>query len=335
MRSRTLVTNASSPRRRAFTLVELLVVIAIIGILVALLLPAVQAAREAARRMQCLSQLKQHGLALHNYHDTYGLLPVGAYSAHWGTWMVGLLPFVEQTALYDRYSPNQKYDWPAGGHRFSSVAPSFNLDVTSRRLAVFTCPSDSRQTVPALGTTGHNYAVNLGNTGLAVHSCEEEVTSGAVPELHGVRFAGAPFAVSGWRTDATDVPAAAYSLASIIDGTSNTLLVSELIQGAGGDWRGQAWWGYGAGFTTHLGPNSPQADVVRDALHCVSGHGNPPCFGPHSEDRPMMNAARSRHPGGVQALLADGSARFVAQNIDLTAWRALSTTQGGEVVSPP
>jgi len=96
-------------KRHGFTLVELLVVIAIIGILIALLLPAVQAAREAARRSQCTNNLKQIALAVHNYHDTYKVFPIGNWTTAYGTWLVSLLPFIEQQALADRYQP-----WPVG-----------------------------------------------------------------------------------------------------------------------------------------------------------------------------------------------------------------------------
>ncbi len=100
-------------RLRAFTLVELLVVIAIIGILIALLLPAVQAAREAARRSQCLNNLKQIGLGAHNYHDVNNTFPTGGYACCWGTWLVGMLPYIEQTSLAKMYQGSGSYADPA------------------------------------------------------------------------------------------------------------------------------------------------------------------------------------------------------------------------------
>src|SRR5262249_22585489 len=133
---------------RGFTLVELLVVIAIIGILVALLLPAVQSARESARRAQCINNLKQVGVAFQNYHDTYKQLPVGAYSCCWGTWQMAILPFIEEKQLADLYQFLPK-KFPVFDDRYrydndTSAAPSLsppmrNFDVTSKRIATLTC----------------------------------------------------------------------------------------------------------------------------------------------------------------------------------------------------
>ena len=118
-----------SRKRFAFTLVELLVVIAIIGILVSLLLPAVQAAREAARRMQCTNNLKQAGLAIHNYVDTYRAMPLGQYGCCWGTWLASILPYLEQSNLRANY---QGHGYDGGG---TVVPPSYsNVDRKSTRL---------------------------------------------------------------------------------------------------------------------------------------------------------------------------------------------------------
>ena len=151
-----------SARKRAFTLVELLVVIAIIGILIALLLPAVQAAREAARRAQCTNNLKQIGLAMHNYHSALKSLPVGAYSCCWGTWKVGILPHIEQKPLFDAYYHDRKYtgEDPNAEYRYSS---SINRGVVETYIDTFQCPSDTPQQPIATIRSG-NYAVNYGNT---------------------------------------------------------------------------------------------------------------------------------------------------------------------------
>src|SRR5438874_3662292 len=161
-------------KRKAFTLVELLVVVAIIGVLVALLLPAVQAARESARRNQCGNNVKQITLAVHNYADTYrGAFPVGEYSCCWGTWLVGLLPYIEQKALYDQYKffgavQNQAGNALSQSDATTRYSGSQNLPVTKMQIQAYTCPSDSTTATPGIisGLTFHNYVANHGSTTL-------------------------------------------------------------------------------------------------------------------------------------------------------------------------
>lgn len=297
--------------RRGFTLVELLVVIAIIGVLVALLLPAVQQAREAARRMQCSNNLKQIGLGMHNYHDTFNSFPAGTYACCWGTWQVAMLPFIEQNNLYEQYNINDKF--VTSTSRYSG---SDNTDVTTVRLDAFTCPSDTPNKPLSSGITSHNYGANFGNTGYAQQA-----------DLNGVIFRQAPF--SYISNNATPKY---YGFQSIVDGTSNTLLVAEKLQGTGQDLRAFSWWGDGSSFTTYLPPNSTQPDRIYSASYCNNlPEANLPCD-VTTASAPTMFAARSRHPGGVQVALCDGSARFVAETIQIDIWRGLSTTHGQEVL---
>lgn len=142
---------------KGFTLVELLVVIAIIGVLVALLLPAVQAAREASRRAQCQSNLRQIGIACHNHHDTKGTLPPGRYGDNWGTWAHAILPFVEQNALWQQYV-NFGVQGTPGYHQEPNKS-----NVSIKRIKIWICPSDRPATL--FDMAKHNYAVNFGNTG--------------------------------------------------------------------------------------------------------------------------------------------------------------------------
>lgn len=306
-----------APRRGeayGFTLVELLVVIAIIGILISLLLPAVQAAREAARRGQCANHLKQISLAMHNYHDVQKTLPVGAYSCCWGTWLVSVMPYMELTTLYEKYSYKNMYDTPAGGYRYADTP---NKPVTTQRISTYTCPSDQWNTHFG-GITHHNYVVNMGNTGRNQNR-----------DYNGVIFAGTPF--SGGN------PSLSHAFSTITDGLSNTLMLSETIQGQGPDTdprdlRGFAWWGSGCHFETYLTPNSSQPDVTASATYC-NADANPglPCVGATSS-MPETLAARSRHPGGVQAAMCDGSVRFFTSTIQWATWNHLGSTQGGETL---
>lgn len=291
-------------RHRGFTLIELLVVIAIIAILVALLLPAVQQAREAARRSSCKNNLKQLGVAMHNYHDTHGTLPVGVHRCCWGTWQVAILPQIEQGNLFSLYQNSGGTD--ATGPRYSSAPNTTN--VTNKRIETLSCPSDPENR-PFGNLTSHNYAVNFGNTGY-----------GQQRNLNGVQWQGAPFksrAVQRFR--------------DITDGTSNTLLMAEVRQGQGRDLRGFSWWGDAAQFTTYLTPNSGLPDRIYTSYYCQNNQTNPPCAA-SSGSNPTMFASRSQHTGGVQVLLADGSVPFISDNINLGTWRALSTTQGSEVL---
>ncbi len=312
-----------SQRKSGFTLVELLVVIAIIGILISMLLPAVQAAREAARRIQCSNNIKQVALAMHGYHTTHGRLPVGAYGCCWGTWMVAVLPYLEHQTLFDMYNPNEKY-----GDSTYRYCGSENLPVTTKWISSCLCPSDGadRSTCPSwIDVTSHNYAVNYGNTGF-VH-VETGFYSDAVSTLGDVTFHGAPFSQRG----GPDIEPLAARFADIRDRLSNTLMLAEVVQGRGDDLRGFTWWGSAAGFTTYLPPNSSQGDVMYHSSVCIP-EGNPPCTAGGTAEQPLTMASRSKHPGGVNAALCDGSVRFVSDNVALDTWRELSTTCGGEVI---
>jgi prepilin-type N-terminal cleavage/methylation domain-containing protein/prepilin-type processing-associated H-X9-DG protein len=314
-----------SGARRAFTLVELLVVIAIIGILVALLLPAVQAAREAARRSQCSNNLKQLGLGLASYSSTYkGPLPVGEYSWGWGTWLVAMLPYVEQKTLYDRYHGYGGIG-PGGGIDTNlTYSAAVNQPVTRQTIVAYLCPTDLR--VPPRGViTFHNYLANHGNT-----TYSRQATFGTNSSGQPNRFGGAPFiTVSNSNTNPQVI-----RLSDIFDGLSNTLAFSETIKGATGgmDLRGFAWWSSGAHFETALPPNSSQPDVVEQQQYCRNEPPNPPCIGPTTAN-PQNIAARSRHPGGVQVALCDGAVRFVSNNIFIDTWRAVSTTYNKDVAT--
>ncbi|MFO0956074.1 MAG: DUF1559 domain-containing protein [Isosphaeraceae bacterium] len=309
--------------RRGFTLIELLVVIAIIGVLIALLLPAVQQAREAARRIQCTNNLKQVGIAMHNYHDSRGSLPPGTVGCCNGTWQAFILPHLEQGALFNSYN----FDRP----RYSEPQ---NTTVTFSFVNTLLCPSDARSkpTSTALGAanagfiTAHNYVANFGTTDIDQRDL-----------INGVSFAGAPFTYIAHYSNANhiDTPnkGQTISFANITDGLSNTILNSEVVVGKGVDLRGVTWWTDATTFTTFLAPNSNLFDQMYSANACgYPLNNNTPCKVVPLLD-PLMTGARSFHTGGVNVLMADGSVRFIKNSINLATWRALSSTRGNEVIS--
>src|SRR5262245_16435971 len=177
-----------SSKKRGFTLVELLVVIAIIGVLVALLLPAVQSARESSRRARCTNNLKQIGVAIHNYEDTWKALPPGNYHGVFGSWILHILPQMEQTGLHDRYvNSGGIASFRNGGIRYGATE---NLPVTTTQVAAFVCTSDTKSAQAGIisGVTFHNYVACYGNTTRGRLS-PAGTTSTGLPNL----FGGAAF----------------------------------------------------------------------------------------------------------------------------------------------
>jgi prepilin-type N-terminal cleavage/methylation domain-containing protein len=291
------------PRKRGFTLIELLVVIAIIAILIALLLPAVQQAREAARRTQCRNNLKQIGLAFHNYHDTANALPPGhTLAAGLGdliTWPISILPHIDQAPLFN------KVDFSING---AMGGCGTNASIMQMALPAYLCPSD-RDVPPILTCFARTNYVTT--TGVGVLKKEVPATHilGSFYQQSRVRFR------------------------DYIDGTSNTIGASEVIKLPGNDFRGMWIYPEGAHYQHDFNPNSG-IDEIRTA-YCDNSDPAAPCTGvyPDHSTRAWRTAARSRHTGGVHTLVMDGTVRFVSNNISNTIWRALATPAGNEVVS--
>jgi prepilin-type N-terminal cleavage/methylation domain-containing protein/prepilin-type processing-associated H-X9-DG protein len=335
-----------------FTLIELLVVIAIIAILIGLLLPAVQKVREAAARMQCTNNLKQISLGNMNYESAYGtFVPgVGKNGCCWGTWMIPILPYVEQESLFKMYTnfggldPNGRYNTNTGP---GTVTPRGNRFVVTQRLKVFTCPSDTPQVWLTGGhsLTKHNYALNAGNTTFYQVPLPLRCTPGTTGCTP---FGGAPF---NWYTNSDLVNDSTFpwtippsdptqgrmgapvKITDITDGTSNTMMASEVLQGRLDDLRGFTWWGGAAGFTTYMAPNSTEQDVVTGGICRPQTSPLMPCTTTSTAARARLMGARSLHTNGLNVAMCDGSVRFVPNTINIAVWRALSTSQGGEVFS--
>lgn len=299
----------SKVARKGFTLIELLVVIAIIAILIALLLPAVQQAREAARRTECKNNLKQMGLALHNYHDTFSTFPPGwigvdvnVASAHEGVngagWGTMILPYLDQSPLYNRFNPNFGIEHP--------LNDPFRLQT----LTVFRCPSDpqpDRFAIEEEGSPGTvicelpiaNYVGSFGT--FELHDCEN--TPGTPPVTAAGQCIGDGVFYHNSRVNFRD----------IIDGTSNTFMVGERRTNEPLGW-----------YSTWVGRVAEGEEAFQRILGVFDHPPNSPVG--HFDD------FSSRHVGGAQFVLADGHVRFVSENINEHVYRAVGTIRGGEVV---
>ncbi len=315
---------------RAFTLVELLVVIAIIGILVALLLPAVQAAREAARRTECVNNLKQFGLGLQNYHDVYKRFPPGcirnfvrrnslgeqdSWNSAQISWIARLLPFMEQRNLENRI------DWtrePGTG--------GVNASVRQHELPYTRCPSDDVKLIARNGFAPTNYVACIGH--------QDQPNYRATKRLQGVLTINST-----------------TSFANITDGSSNTMVVSECLVNK--PWVKR----YGSDTAGYINCRNGTAPIIYNNTVTPDGRGFSWFFAQRNQAwtystlmRPNERiveaqnheceqwtstgvfSARSYHGPGVQIGLADGSTRYIHEDIDSTIWRALGTMNEGEAV---
>jgi prepilin-type N-terminal cleavage/methylation domain-containing protein/prepilin-type processing-associated H-X9-DG protein len=339
--------------RRGFTLIELLVVIAVIAILIALLLPAVQGARGAARRAQCVNNLRQIGLACHNYVSSYQALPpskVPAYTtvpgaATYARWAEHpqLLQFIEQGTLFNAINFAFPPETPGMNGVFPTFMPAYqnpnreNMTACMSQVSMFLCPSDGPVTTGWPG--GNNYLGNIGTYACDLGENNPCTNCTDSPRPQGIFYYGS-----------------AVKMADITDGSSNTAFFSEKIRGQGTPnfktdlliMQNQTTLDGTYQTCKALSPGSPpltsvqgicwvMGDMCCTTYNHVSTPNTNSCAGipfPGTMANMSMNVPpSSRHPGGVNVLFGDGAVKFVKDSVSLVTWRALGTRNGGEVIS--
>ena len=328
-------------RNRGFTLVELLVVIAIIGILIALLLPAVQAAREAARRSQCSNNLKQIGLALQNYHDSFQTFPPGGLGVRGAAWTVFVLPYMEQSAAYDRMVFGNHTSWAMQG----SDAPHYNWAICNElRVNAYTCPSSPLPRTRTQ-TTASNTASLPGAPTSIIYQLINYVGIGGVvidPETLALLGSGSygRSATNGvLHTIAGSV--VPVRMADITDGTSNTIIVGEQ-----GNWTresstssnkldirscnhdGGSW----LGITSATDNNAWSLNVTYVRYRINEPYRSATLADGNYVGYSKNNALTSAHPGGAQVVRVDGGANFLSETIDFNTLLRLAHRADGLVV---
>lgn len=339
--------DGGAAQRRAFTLVELLVVIAIIGILVALLLPAIQAAREAARRTQCNNNMKQLVLAAHNYEDTFKRLPwnsdignnayPGMPSGRWNafSWIFHTLPFMEQGPLHDQFKQNV-YDGNANND--ATLGTPTNLTLRNTIIPALICPSNSQEPL-RVGQWG-SYADNRGDTagGLDYVGSLGAVNSGwkdcgAVPaypapaEYPDMFAGGTPWVNGEAPNEQVNYNGVfrhqgSVRLADIIDGTANTIMVFENMHWRGSDINTPVPFDYNENNDASWAAGIAAVHTLRNPMN------NKNLWGGYVNDR-RCSSWSSLHPGGAHAVLCDASVRFFSENIDRTVQYKLAVRRDG------
>jgi prepilin-type N-terminal cleavage/methylation domain-containing protein/prepilin-type processing-associated H-X9-DG protein len=344
-------------KRRGFTLIELLVVIAIIAVLIALLLPAVQAAREAARRAQCTNNLKQIGLALHNYHDTVGSFPPGSLSGcnstfnpcwtgPWWPWAAYILPQMEMTNLYNAINFSVHAQFTFDNNAGGDASPEHST-VYQTIINTYQCPSDDSTklftnlnwvSVPEIIGNEQNftgavtcYVANWGDMRTSNPTFDQYAGD---PLVNGALSWGCNNSFRGMFGDCSN--GAVVTIAGVTDGTSNTLLVGENSP----YYNGSLLWTNGNGiYSSTVIPlnwrtNLQDGQVDVDGTICNLSQLNNSLGAVHCFRNQTYNYGfKSKHPGGANFAMADGSVRFIKQSISPRPYNALGSRAGGEILS--
>jgi prepilin-type N-terminal cleavage/methylation domain-containing protein len=362
-----------------FTLVELLVVIAIIGMLIALLLPAVQAAREAARRIQCSNKMKQLGVACHNHHDTQQAFPPGAVrtkgdsstssiNSLWSfrtMWGLSILPFLEQTAVFEKYNPNASL----ANNEATSYPPGLNREITTLRMNIYECPCDTGAgtlQIPSTEDSNNDYTswkqYTTSYRGVAGINCDNATGTGAEANFYWddsgwnshTNFRGVFHTVSTYRASATDPKDCMKireSFSTLADGTSNTVIFVErhfMKRGRPGtteavDLRRNTFWAsVPRNHTYNMAPRTATF-IGNDFETCMATINSENAT---SNVNNCSRAAASYHVGGMNVTVGDASVRFVSFNINvgggdtggvpnIGVWGRLCAIADGESASFP
>lgn len=312
-------------RKKGFTLIELLVVIAIIAVLVALLLPAVQQAREAARRSQCKNNMKQLGLAVHNYHDTSNVFPIGQQNSKaYANWRVGLLPYLDQAPLFNQLNFRQTFlSGCAASSTYGFVYENGNTALVKLVIPVYKCPTSPLDPVADVGCN---------NDHVQVH--DYVGIGGATPDP--TNRPGVCSIDTGYGTYCNNgllTPNQVFKIRDITDGASNTMIIAEQSGQVGNrDYRA----GYHGGWSSLAGvspfttppnftglPYGSGTTVVRQQVNSKSaGLG----AGSSYYANTILN---SFHTGGIHILLTDGAVRFISDNLDFNTLCRLACKDDG------
>jgi prepilin-type N-terminal cleavage/methylation domain-containing protein/prepilin-type processing-associated H-X9-DG protein len=320
-------------RRAAFTIIELLVVIAIIGVLIALLLPAVQAAREAARRLQCANNLKQIGLALHGYHNAIGSFPPGninrgaglcpgaaepvrSYSTQSGNWMIAILPYIEQRALFDQYDNHYANESPRNKQVRETIVPVY-VCPADRNIGVLAVPATGPATLVGAKYAPGSYRAVSGWSGDGINFLDSEMMFDYKPAWRGPIHAVYTSWAWGYKSE---------KCSDITDGLSNTLLVGESTTST--SLARRTFWAYSFAYYSMSGVTAQERTVWGDYDRCTACEGT-------GEEIPCKRQWGSGHSGGMNFVLCDGAVHFVRTNVDLNLLAKLATIGGDEPTPAP